>query len=125
MCLEWFGLRQFFSLLIYYLYRLIEFNYYVAYFSENWEYICISPFFSVNLLSFLFGQTMDAHGDKSVKDLSSSAFQPPRCLQGCDCYVGAIYLTIGAAFISLLSLWAGYRDSWKVANRGDIVEEER
>ena len=105
------------------------FNYYVAHFSENWGYICISPLFSANLLSFLFGQTLDAHGNKSLKDLLPSAFHvygPPRCLQGRDCYVDAIYLTIGATFLSLLlSLWAGYRDSWKITNGGDIGVEER
>jgi len=107
-CLEWFGLPHF---------------------SENWGYICISPVFSANLLSFLFGQTLDAHGDRFVKErlLSASrAYVPASCLQGRDCYVDAIYLTIGATFLSLLlSLWAGYRDSWKVANRGDIEVEER
>ena len=90
-------------------------------------YIFISPFFSINLLSFLFEQTFDAHDDKSVENVLPSAFRacdvPPRCLQSCDCYVDAIYFTIGTTFLSfLLSLWAGYRDSWKAANRGDISE---
>ncbi|KAF8812663.1 MFS general substrate transporter [Phlegmacium glaucopus] len=104
--LEWFGLPHF---------------------SENWGYLCISPVFSANLLAFLFGRILDAHRDKSFQDLSPSAFHayggPPRCLQGRDCYVDAIYLTIGATFLSLLiSLWAGYRDSQKADNGGgDIV----
>jgi len=104
-CLEWFGLPHF---------------------SENWGYLFMSPFFSINLLSFLFGQSLDAHDDKSVEDLLPPAFRTysaPRCLQGRDCYVDAIYLTIGTTFLSfLLSLWAGYRDNWKAANRGDIAE---
>ncbi|KAF8812664.1 MFS general substrate transporter [Phlegmacium glaucopus] len=106
--LEWFGLPHF---------------------SENMGYVCISPVFSANLLAFLFGRILDAHRDKTVQDLSLSAFQayggPPRCLQGRDCYIHAIYLTIGATFLSLLiSLWAGYRDSQKADNGGSIVSEE-
>ncbi|KAF8812969.1 hypothetical protein BYT27DRAFT_7085678, partial [Phlegmacium glaucopus] len=105
--LEWFGLPHF---------------------SENLGYIGISPIFSANLLAFFFGRILDAHRDKAVHDLSSSAFHanggPPRCLQGRDCYVDAIYLTIGVTFLSLLiSLWAGYRDNQKADNRGDIFGE--
>jgi len=95
-CIEWFGM---------------------AHFSENWGYICVAPVFSVNLLSFLFGRILDAHAGKIVGNLKFLlAYAQPRCLQGLDCYLGAIYLTIGTSFLSLvLSLWAGYRDSRKVA----------
>ena len=96
------------------------FNYYkLAHFSENWGYICISPILSANLLSFLFGWSLDAHGDKTVKH---SAYGPPQCLQGRDCYVDAIYWTIGTTLLSFfLGIWAGYRDSRKVIN-GDGEE---
>jgi len=108
-CLEWFGLPHF---------------------SENWGYICISPIVSANILSFLFGQSLDAHAGNIVQDQVFSpgflAYGPPRCLQGRDCYVDAIYLTIGASLLSFfLSLWAGFRDSWKkTINGGGIVGED-
>lgn len=94
---------------------------FVAHFSENWGYICISPIFSINILAFLFGQILDAHAGKIVEDLSPTVFYgPPRCLEGRDCYVDAIYLTIGAVLLSFfLSIWAGYRDSCKAALNGD------
>ena len=99
----------------------------LAHFSENWGYICLSPIFSVNLLSFLFGRTLDAHAGKTVEGLFSTMFftyEAPRCLQGRDCYVDAIYLTIGASLLSFfLSIWAGYRDSCK-AGKLRIGEED-
>ncbi|KAF8812668.1 hypothetical protein BYT27DRAFT_7182364 [Phlegmacium glaucopus] len=92
-------------------------------------YVCILPVLSANLIALLFGRILDAHRDKTVHDLSPSVFQayggPPWCLQGRDCCVHAICLTIGATFLSLLiSLWAGYgyRDSQKADNGGNIVE---
>ena len=120
-CLEWFGLREFFlafNIYIYFVTDLTKYNC-LAHFSENWGYICISPILSVNLLSFLFGWSLDAHAGKAVEDLSLTVFladELPRCLQGRDCYVDAIYLTIGTSLLSFfLSLWAGYRDSCKAA----------
>ena len=88
----------------------------------------MAPIISVNVLSYLFGRTLDAHaGSKIVEDLlltRSLADGAPRCLQGRDCYVNAIYLTIGTSLFSfLLSLWAGYRDSFKAA-RLQLVEED-
>ena len=101
----------------------------IAHFSENWGYICIAPIISVNVLSYLFGRTLDAHaGSKIVEDLllaiRSLADGAPRCLQGRDCYVDAIYLTIGTSLFSFfLSLWAGYRDSCKAAGL-QLIEED-
>ena len=91
-------------------------NYCSAHFSENYGYIVISPIPSLNLLSFLFGRTLDAHAGRTAEDLFQTTFhayhEPPRCLQGRHCYVDAIYLTIGISLFSFfLSLWAGYRDS--------------
>ena len=64
---------------------------------------------------------------KIVKDLFLTMFLAdgePRCLQGRDCYVDAIYLTIGTSILSLFfSLWAGYRDSRKAAKL-QIGEED-
>lgn len=40
--------------------------------------------------------------------------------------MNAIYLTIGTSFLAFfLSLWAGYRDSCRDKNEGDIVGEGR
>ena len=99
----------------------------IAHFSENWGYLVISPIPSLNILSYLFGRTLDAHAGKIVKDLFPTdtflAYGPPRCLQGRECYVDAIYLTIGTTlFAFLLSLWAGYRDSRRTAKLQ--IEEE-
>ncbi|KAF8812677.1 MFS general substrate transporter [Phlegmacium glaucopus] len=93
----------------------------LPHFSENLAYVAISPVFSANLLGFFFGRILDAHRDKTVRDHSYG--EPPQCLRGRDCYVDAIYLAIGATFLSLLiSLWAGYRDSQKADNGGEELE---
>ena len=101
----------------------------LAHFSENWGYIVISPIPSLNLLSYLFGRTLDAHAGKIVEGLFSNtflAYGPPRCLQGRECYVNAIYLTIGTTlFASLLSLLVGYRDSRKSAKLQIEEEDDR
>jgi len=107
LCLEWFGMPHF---------------------SENWGYMAISPIPSLNLLSFLFGRTLDAHAGRTVDDLFPTttflAYGPPRCLQGRDCYVDAIYLTIGTSLLSsFLCFWAGYRDSRKAAKL-QVEEDE-
>lgn len=83
--------------------------------------MCIAPIISVNILSFLFGRSLDAHAGKPIEDHLLTTFlgDGPRCLQGRDCYLEAIYLTIGTSLLSsFLSLWAGYRDSCKAANGG-------
>ena len=89
----------------------------------------MSPLIFTNLLSFLFGRTLDAHAGKIVKDLFPTTFlaygAPPRCLQGRDCYVDAVYLTIGISLLSFfLSLWAGYRDSCKAKLKLQLSEED-
>ena len=126
MCLEWFGLREFvFSSL--YVCRTNGIQTELAHFSENLGYIYISPIVSANILSFLFGQSLDAHAGEIVQEqVFSTASGPPRCLQGRDCYVDAIYLTIGATLLSFfLSLWAVCRDSWKkTISGGGIVGED-
>ena len=100
----------------------MEFNC-LAHFSENWGYIILSPMISLNILSFLFGRILDAHAGKALEDLFTITtlftYEPPRCLEGRDCYVDAIYLTICISLLSFfLSLWAGYRDSCKATNSG-------
>ena len=36
---------------------------------------------------------------------------PDQCLQGRECYIDSIYVTIGACIVALLlSIWAGWKD---------------
>ncbi|KAF5309184.1 hypothetical protein D9619_012743 [Psilocybe cf. subviscida] len=88
-CLEWFGMPHF---------------------SENWGYLSMAPMAAGNLFSIAFGSNLDAHD--GAKSTAASA---PQCLEGLNCYVGTIYLTAGATFLSvLLSVWAGRRDRRKI-----------
>ncbi|KAF8812688.1 MFS general substrate transporter [Phlegmacium glaucopus] len=94
-CLEWFGMPHF---------------------SENWGYLGLSLLAGGNLFSLAFGRNLDAH-DISPKH-SNPPTHGPVCVQGLDCYVQAIYLTIGATFLSiLLCVWAGYREKQKNSMR--------
>lgn len=79
----------------------------------------MSPMAAGNLFSLVFGHNLDAH-DGSRADARGAgthmAASPPQCLDGLECYVDTIYLTVGATFLSmLLSVWAGYRDRQKIA----------
>ena len=43
-------------------------------------------------------------------------YSVPQCLLGLNYYLDAIYLTMLATFLAiLLSIWAGYRDTLKIA----------
>jgi hypothetical protein len=69
-----------------------------------------------NLFSLAFGRNLDAHSEHSQisSPNDSESEQPVQCLQGLDCYVHGIYLTVGATFLSiLLCVWAGYREKQK------------
>ena len=68
-----------------------------------------------NLFSLAFGRNLDAHSEHSrIPSPNNSESEPIQCLQGLNCYVNGIYLTIGATFLSiLLCVWAGYREKRK------------
>ena len=69
-----------------------------------------------NLFSLVFGHNLDAHSEHSQTQVPSTTTnsEPVQCLQGLDCYVHGIYLTVGATFLSiLLCVWAGYREKQK------------
>ncbi|KAF8890415.1 major facilitator superfamily domain-containing protein [Infundibulicybe gibba] len=83
-CVEWFGLPHF---------------------SENWGYLSLSPMVAGNLFSLAFGRNLDAHENATP---SPQAVSPPQCLQGRECYVDSLHLTIAA-------IWAGWRDRRKIA----------
>ncbi|RDB20251.1 hypothetical protein Hypma_012589 [Hypsizygus marmoreus] len=112
-CIEWFGLPHF---------------------SENWGYLSASPILAANLFSVAFGRNLDAH-DRTPSEtghpgpVSGLALQ---CLEGRQCYVDTLYLTVGVTFLSvLLSIWAGWRDRSKIVSsrekfansRGEMVWE--
>ena len=70
-----------------------------------------------NLFSLAFGRNLDAHSEHSriPSHPNDSESEPVQCLQGLDCYVNGIYLTVGATFLSiLLCVWAGYREKQKM-----------
>jgi hypothetical protein len=71
-----------------------------------------------NIFSFVFGRNLDAHDRLSTLASQSHppSIDPVQCLEGLDCYVAAIYLTLSATFVSIvLSVWAGYREKQKIA----------
>ncbi|KAJ3509070.1 hypothetical protein NLJ89_g5413 [Agrocybe chaxingu] len=97
-CLEWFGMPHF---------------------SENWGYLSMSPMVAGNLFSLVFGRNLDAHENaakhKATALKPGKVAVPPQCLQGLECYVTTIYLTVAATFLSiLLSVLAAYRDKKKI-----------
>ncbi|KAG6840959.1 hypothetical protein C0991_003019 [Blastosporella zonata] len=109
-CLEWFGMPHF---------------------SENWGYLSASPIVAGNLFSVVFGHNLDAH-DSSPSDtalLASGAATTTltgTCKLGRECYVDALYLTMGACFLSiLLSVWAGWRDRKKLAVGAAMARQNR
>ena len=99
-----------------------------AHFSENWGYLCMSPMVSGNLFSILFGRNFDAHEGvqmevipspsaslKLIRDSDTTTSSDLRCIQGLECYVDTIRLTIGVTLVSiLLSVWAGWRDKRRI-----------
>jgi len=108
-CIEWFGL---------------------AHFSENWGYVTLSPVVGSNLFSLAFGRNLDSHDSPAASAPANSTilaststmpefaaragFTPERqCLDGRECYVASLYLTLAACVVALvLGIWAGRRD-WK------------
>jgi len=78
----------------------------LAHFSENWGTVCLASLLGGNLFSFAFGINLDAH-TPSVSPASGNA----QCVQGVECYISSIRLTIGTTFLALvLAILAGVRD---------------
>ncbi|TFK35096.1 major facilitator superfamily domain-containing protein [Crucibulum laeve] len=97
-CIEWFGLPHF---------------------SENWGYLSMSPMLAGNFFSVIFGRNLDAHEAAPKTTIVPRApieSSGPQCLEGLECYVSTIRLTIIGALVALcLSVWAGWRDRQKLA----------
>ena len=129
-CLEWFGMRKSFHP-VHYRPPLTR---HTAHFSENWGFLSLSPMVAGNLFSLIFGRNLDAHEHDSrnhptlshtqyTSSLLSITKAAPQCLQGRECYVDTLYLTVSATFLSiLLSLLAAYRDKRKIER--SIVKRE-
>jgi len=112
-CLEWFGMRAYFVFLSVIISLLISWS---AHFSENWGYLGMSVLAGGNLFSLTFGRNLDHNipHKHSGSPPSPPTHELAQCLQGLDCYVHAIYLTVGATFLSiLLCVWAGYKEKQK------------
>ncbi|GLB33203.1 putative MFS general substrate transporter [Lyophyllum shimeji] len=96
-CLDWFGMPHF---------------------SENSGYLALSPIFAGNLFSFVFGRTLDSNSASTGALLRPQTTGEGRCVLGRQCYVEALYLTMGACFVALvLSFWAGWRDRMLMTTR--------
>ena len=66
-----------------------------------------------NVFSYVFGRNLDAH-DRPLLSQPPS-IDPVQCLEGLDCYVAAIYLTLSATFVAMvLCFWAGYREKQRI-----------
>jgi len=84
----------------------------LSHFSENWGLLSLSPVIGGNLFSLAFGRNLDAH--TSSAPASSSPSATSQCVQGVECYIASLYLTIGACLLaSVLAVWAGLRDKRK------------
>lgn len=82
-----------------------------------------------NLFSIAFGRNLDAHSigtqiappttlNSTSNIILSRTAGPsePQCLEGRDCYVASLYMTIAASCLALtLGVWAGWRDQQKHA----------
>ncbi|KAI0059338.1 MFS general substrate transporter [Artomyces pyxidatus] len=102
----------------------------LSHFSENWGYISISPVVGGNLFSLVFGHNLDSHDAPGASEVARADAGLPsshQCIEGRECYVASLYVTLFACFIALgLAIWAGQRD-WKDRRdrvlRGDHMEE--
>ena len=102
----------------------------VAHFSENWGFLSLSPMVAGNFFSLVFGRNLDAHEHAPFPSSHTHAHTPhhytqytsslatrkaPQCLQGKECYVDTLYLTVAATFLAiLLSAVAAWRDKKKI-----------
>ena len=117
-CLEWFGMGTYLLSIFITSYFVIHFlpcSRKTAHFSENWGYLGMSLLVGGNIFSLVFGQNLDTHYGSSTSHTHSS-IHSVRCLNGLDCYMTAIYLTMAATLASIvLCGWAGYREKQKIA----------
>ena len=117
-CLEWFGMGTctfFHNCYQSFVIHFLPCGRKTAHFSENWGYLGMSLLVGGNIFSLVFGRNLDAHYGSSTSHTHSS-IDSVQCLNGLDCYVTAIYLTMAATLASiLLCFWAGYREKQKIA----------
>lgn len=69
-----------------------------------------------NLFSIAFGRNLDAHDPQDKAQLPTRAAPTRQCLEGKECYVATLHLTVAGCFLAiLLSVFAGWRDRRKIA----------
>jgi hypothetical protein len=102
-----------------------------AHFSENWGYLSLSPVLGGNLFSIAFGRNLDSHSPSNNEQSAiprADTPSEPQCLDGRNCYVASLHITITACCLALLlSIWAGWRDRQKsisAALRGKVPSTE-
>ncbi|KAF8075793.1 major facilitator superfamily domain-containing protein [Lyophyllum atratum] len=96
-CIEWFGMLHF---------------------SENWGYLAAAPLVAGNVFSFVFGRTLDSHDTSAADPFVPPAGPVRQCMLGRQCYVHALYLTMGACFLAIvLSGWTSCRYRKMLARR--------
>lgn len=92
-----------------------------------------------NIFSIAFGRNLDAHAPPETEGIlppinSTSSAVPQsslptevQCLEGRECYVASLHISIAACCLALaLSIWAGWRDRQRRANadyRGKTATE--
>lgn len=79
-----------------------------------------------NLLSFMFGQVLDAHTPPRTWGLpallSESLPAEYQCMRGRECYVTSLWVTLLLSIAAFgLSTWAGIRDGRRERVRKDIM----
>jgi hypothetical protein len=105
----------------------------LAHFSENWGFMSLSPLLGGNIFSITFGRILDSHTpmhNTTIPVPSDPLSLSAQCLEGRQCYVSSLYITIVACFVALIiSVWVGYRDRRRMTatdmmSAGEVVWEE-
>lgn len=68
------------------------------------------------MFSVAFGRNLDAHEPQGSEKLFTAPSFSRQCLEGKQCYVDTLHITIAACSAALLlSVWAGWRDRQRIA----------
>lgn len=139
LCIEWFGLSESFVLMS--ISCLLYIDTLIAHFSANWGFVSLAPLFGGNLFSLAFGRNLDRHVQLKSADIPISPDIPSdmlaraslpssqQCIEGRECYVSSLYLTVGACGLALaLSTLAAWKDSKRMLlhetdSRRSMVDE--
>jgi hypothetical protein len=91
----------------------------LAHFSENLGFMSLSPLLGGNIFSIAFGRNLDAHTPMHSNITVSDPLPPSaQCLEGQQCYVSSLHITVLACVLALIvSIWVGYRDRRKMTSK--------